>query len=148
MLREILEFRRAEGNPLQGTLLEDLGDPGAEGEFLEALRDAASAAPEPHPAQVSSAAVCPNACAHPVPQQPVRQGPEDPLIGALRLASRQLDLKAAELEDRGQYGEADTLRALARQLRKHARRWSDPEGRRGVPTCRAARIPRFLSSSS
>ncbi len=114
VLQSILAIRREQGGLFDGTLLEELAAPTAEEDFLNALRGvAANAPPLVRPVQ----AIRPL----PAPERSNLGASDSQLAQTLRLASRQLDGKAADLEDSCHYKQADQLRSLARKLRKQAR---------------------------
>ena len=121
-LREILELRREQGDLFRGTLFESLASPAADGEFLEALRAAATkrdaAVRRASATTAASGKLSPGEL---TPGEP-HTGSDSELVQTLRLAARQLDGKAADLEEAQQYSEADQLRALAGDVRQQARR--------------------------
>ncbi len=152
-MRDILEIRREQGGLLDGTLLNELAAPprGKSGnfpatshweddEFARALRDVVATPP---------AAVEPPDPIVPRDKALAHDGAygervdhdqdftvsvrDSVLVQSLRRASRELDLKANDLEDMDQFDDADQLRALSDQLRHEARRWVATGARGGRP---------------
>lgn len=129
VLEEIVRLRRTLGSPLQN-------DPQGERAFTDALRQLArppalppqlppigSTAPGdvipklPFPADTTQ----PDDVAVPAPR--TLRGPTgNDVLVTLRSSSRELDMRAHDLDERRQYDTADRLRKLARQLRREARR--------------------------
>ena len=118
-LWDIMELRREHGDLFSGTLFEELALPGSEDEFLKAC------AARPRVTRNAPASWTTSACEASYSQQIQREQANadgnGELVRTLRLAGRQLDVKAADLEDAAQYQEADRLRVLARRLRRQAR---------------------------
>lgn len=110
-VEDILRLRSDQGSLFEGTVFEELGDPAAETEFLEALRGAAQSASSA--SGRSATATC--------PPEDVARWRDMQLVVTLRQAGRQLEGKAADLEEDRQYEDADRLRRLAQALWKEAR---------------------------
>ena len=147
-------FAREQGGLLDGTLLNELAAPprGKSGnfpatshweddEFARALRDVVATPPAavepPDPIVPRDKALAHDAAYgervdH--DQDFTVSVRDSVLVQSLRSASRELDLKANDLEDVDQFDDADQLRALSDQLRHEARRWvatGAPGGRPG-----------------
>lgn len=118
-LWDIMELRREHGDLFSGTLFEELALPGSEDEFLKALRSAASSHKNAPASWTTSA--CEASYSQQIQREQANADGNGELVRTLRLAGRQLDVKAADLEDAAQYQKADRLRVLARRLRRQAR---------------------------
>ncbi|MFO7906116.1 MAG: hypothetical protein ACQESR_28790 [Planctomycetota bacterium] len=119
--RHILDLRRQDGDLYRGTVFADLGSPAAEEEFLEALRAIAARDRE----KGMRTDLPPSVDEKPSRGRPIHGerpvSTDSGLAATLRLAARQLDTKAADLEDERRYAEADEYRSLAHRLRTQAR---------------------------
>ncbi|MFP6672916.1 MAG: hypothetical protein VB857_16015 [Pirellulaceae bacterium] len=151
IVSDILRLRKQFGDPLKGTLLEDpvaapknpLKQPGAvfngpgagsNQSFFQALqqvRQAAASQP------VKSVTLEPLPVAAPSPVLLEQPSPTlSPLQQSLRQSWRLLDQRAAELEDRADYQEADELRKLSQQIRRQSRLLATQGTATGLPNPR------------
>lgn len=96
-------------DPLAGTLLEAAGEGAGDRQFLESLRGVV-----PQGGELASFN------SPPLTADSTAPSPSS-YVGVLRSAARQLAAAADDLEDTGEYHQADRLRLLADRLRREAR---------------------------
>lgn len=136
-IRAILELRRRQGGLLDGTGLGQAdsasGDAAArsqqeDAEFAQVLQQVVATRHEDKGLSPSQEVLSPRdpSQAGPEPSQPGAPNADAALIDTLRLAARQLDAHAADLEGENRFRDADRLRALSNRLRREARRWVGP----------------------
>jgi len=151
IVSDILRLRKQFGDPLKGTLLEDpaaapkipLKQPGAGSKgpgagsnqsFFQALqqvRQAAASKP------IKSVTLEPLPVTAPSPVLLKQLSPTlSPLQQSLRQSWRLLDQRAAELEDRADYQQADQLRKLSQQIRLQSRLLATQGTATGLPNPR------------
>jgi hypothetical protein len=151
IVSDILRLRKQFGDPLKGTLLENpaaapkilLNQPGAGSKgpgagsnqsFFQALqqvRQAAASKP------VKSVTLEPLPVAAPSPVMLEQLSPTlSPLHQSLRQSWRLLDQRAAELEDRADYQQADQLRKLSQKIRLQSRQLATQGTATGLPNPR------------
>jgi len=151
IVSDILRLRKQFGDPLKGTLLEDpaaapkvpFKQPGAGSKgpgagsnqsFFQALqqvRQAAASKP------VKSVTLEPLPVDAPSPVLLEQLSPTlSPLRQSLRQSWRLLDQRAAELEDRADYQQADQLRKLSQQIRLQSRQLTTQGTATGLPNPR------------
>ena len=132
-LAEILRIRDAHGSVLQGSLLEaprsqptqpPQSQPANDDKPFsldgnqDAFRDALQRIIEQRPHETTHE---PRGAIEPADRPPQLRAPDQPLIIALRAASRALDSRANDFEDARQFPDAERLRTLANHLRHEAR---------------------------
>lgn len=124
--RDILEVRREDGDLYRGTVFDELGSPATEEEFLEALQAvAARGGDKSRRTELPSSLDQRSSRIRPI--QAERPASTDlELAATLRFTARQLDTKAADLENERQYAAADEYRSLAHRLRTQARTLAPP----------------------
>ncbi|MFW6169164.1 MAG: hypothetical protein ACODAD_01655 [Planctomycetota bacterium] len=140
--RDILEVRREDGDLYRGTVFDELGSPATEEEFLEALQ-AVAARRGDKSRRTNLPASLDQQSSRIRPIEVERSASTDlELAATLRLTARQLDTKAADLENERQYAEADEYRSLAHRLRTQARTLAPPI----APAAQPAGRPRKTGS--